>query len=64
LLGICFSTSTTSPAIFVLVIIEIVFHFTSRPLWPVISLFVLPWDAGMTGTCHPAEPMIEMGLEK
>jgi ABC-type microcin C transport system permease subunit YejE len=61
LLGSHFTTWAVPPTLFVLVILEIQFHFMPRPAWTEILLSVLPCGAGVTGVHHHTQPLVEMG---
>jgi hypothetical protein len=50
----------TPPALCVLVIFEIGFHFMPRLAWTAIFLSVLLCMAGMMGTHHCTQPLVEM----
>jgi hypothetical protein len=49
------------PALFVFVILEIGSHFMPRLTWFMILPFVLPCIARITGVCHHAQSLVEMG---
>jgi hypothetical protein len=63
LLGRCSTTSAVPPAPLALVIFEIGSCFMSWPVWTIIFLFVLPHVAGITGTYHHAQPLVEVDMD-
>jgi hypothetical protein len=58
----CYAGILPLPALFALVILEIGSCFLYRPPWTTFILSMLPVVAGMTGTCHQAHPLVEMGV--